>query len=102
MNLNHTNPVRVLFCLTGIAISQRHLRLCMTRNRIYSVWNEKHSFADSTSISCPLSMLLYLLSYLDRITIGSARLYHLEEDLHLQGDQFQTAVSIFAVTYIRK
>lgn len=50
----------------------------------------------------PLIMLLYLLSYLDRINIGNARLYHLEEDLHLAGNQFQTAVSIFSVTYIRK
>ena len=31
---------------------------------------------------------------------GNARLYGLEEDLGLQGDQYQTAVSILFVTYI--
>ncbi|KAJ9145473.1 Flap endonuclease 1 [Pleurostoma richardsiae] len=48
----------------------------------------------------PLVMALYLFSFLDRVNIGNARLYHLEEDLNLTGDQFQTAVSILFVTYL--
>ncbi|KAJ4998117.1 putative transporter [Colletotrichum sp. SAR 10_66] len=48
----------------------------------------------------PLVMLLYLLSFLDRVNIGNARLYNLESDLNLQGNQFQVAVSILFVTYI--
>ncbi|KAI9374857.1 major facilitator superfamily domain-containing protein [Aspergillus egyptiacus] len=48
----------------------------------------------------PPVMLLYLLSFLDRVNIGNARLYHLEEDLGLEGDQYQIAVSILFVTYI--
>ncbi|KAL0936982.1 MFS transporter [Colletotrichum truncatum] len=48
----------------------------------------------------PLVMLLYLLSFLDRVNIGNARLYNLERDLGLQGNQFQVAVSILFVTYI--
>ncbi|KAB5542398.1 major facilitator superfamily transporter [Coniochaeta sp. 2T2.1] len=48
----------------------------------------------------PLVMLLYLFSFLDRVNIGNARLYHLEEDLGLEGNQFQVAVSILFVTYI--
>ncbi|CBF81477.1 allantoate permease family MFS transporter [Aspergillus nidulans FGSC A4] len=48
----------------------------------------------------PPVMLLYLLSFLDRVNIGNARLYGLEEDLGLEGDQYQIAVSILFVTYI--
>ncbi|KAF2267637.1 high-affinity nicotinic acid transporter-like protein [Lojkania enalia] len=48
----------------------------------------------------PVVMLLYLLSFLDRVNIGNARLYGLEEDLGLNSDQFQVAVSILFVTYI--
>ncbi|KAK5995499.1 putative transporter [Cladobotryum mycophilum] len=35
-----------------------------------------------------------------RVNIGNARLYGLEKDLGLQGDQFQVAVSILFVTYL--
>ncbi|KAF2813790.1 MFS general substrate transporter [Mytilinidion resinicola] len=48
----------------------------------------------------PTVMLLYLLSFLDRVNIGNARLYGLEKDLGLHGNQFQVAVSILFVTYI--
>ncbi|KAI5459137.1 major facilitator superfamily domain-containing protein [Mariannaea sp. PMI_226] len=48
----------------------------------------------------PPVMLLYLLSFLDRVNVGNARLYGLEEDLGLKGNQYQTAVSILFVTYI--
>lgn len=44
---------------------------------------------------------LYLTSgSLDRVNIGNARLYGLEEDLGLEGDQYQIAVSLLFVTYI--
>ncbi|KAL4867472.1 hypothetical protein BDV12DRAFT_171260 [Aspergillus spectabilis] len=48
----------------------------------------------------PPVILLYLLSFLDRVNIGNARLYKMEEDLGLEGDQYQIAVSILFVTYI--
>ncbi|KAH7311327.1 major facilitator superfamily domain-containing protein [Stachybotrys elegans] len=48
----------------------------------------------------PPVMLLYLLSFLDRVNIGNARLYGMEEDLGLVGGQYQTAVSVLFVTYI--
>ncbi|BCR89666.1 putative MFS transporter [Aspergillus chevalieri] len=47
----------------------------------------------------PFVVLLYLFSFLDRVNIGNARLYGLEEDLGLVGDQYQVAVSILFVTY---
>ncbi|KAF4549756.1 MFS-type transporter-like protein 57 [Elsinoe fawcettii] len=52
------------------------------------------------SIIIPVVMLLYTLSFLDRVNIGNARLYGLEEDLNLSSTQYQTAVSILFVTYI--
>ncbi|KAL4886178.1 major facilitator superfamily domain-containing protein [Aspergillus karnatakaensis] len=48
----------------------------------------------------PPVILLYLLSFLDRVNIGNARLYGMEDDLGLEGDQYQIAVSILFVTYI--
>lgn len=48
----------------------------------------------------PPTMLLYLFSFLDRVNVGNARLYGLEEDLGLHGSQFQTAVSLLFVTYV--
>lgn len=47
----------------------------------------------------PPVMLLYLFSFLDRVNIGNARLYGLEQDLGLVGDDYQLAVSILFVTY---
>ncbi|KAE8148494.1 major facilitator superfamily domain-containing protein [Aspergillus avenaceus] len=47
----------------------------------------------------PMVVLLYLFSFLDRVNIGNARLYGLEEDLGLVGNQYQVAVSILFVTY---
>ncbi|KAK7757428.1 hypothetical protein SLS62_000442 [Diatrype stigma] len=48
----------------------------------------------------PLVMLLYTFSFLDRVNIGNARLYDMESDLGLTGNQYQIAVSILFVTYL--
>ncbi|KAI9685307.1 MAG: hypothetical protein M1822_004680 [Bathelium mastoideum] len=48
----------------------------------------------------PMVMLLYLFSFLDRVNIGNARLYGMEDDLNLYGNRYQTAVSLVFVTYI--
>lgn len=65
----------------------------------------------------PIVMLLYLFSFLDRqvihwcepnerklmirrVNIGNARLYGMEKDLGLVGNQYQTAVSLLFVTYL--
>ncbi|CAG8960421.1 hypothetical protein HYFRA_00008139 [Hymenoscyphus fraxineus] len=47
----------------------------------------------------PLTMLLYMFSFLDRVNIGNAKLYGLQQDLGLVGNQYQIAVSILFVTY---
>ncbi|KAI1774304.1 major facilitator superfamily domain-containing protein [Hypoxylon cercidicola] len=48
----------------------------------------------------PMVILIYIMNYLDRNAIGSARLGGLEEDLGLQGYQFQTCVAILNVGYL--
>jgi hypothetical protein len=35
-----------------------------------------------------------------RVNIGNAKLYRIEEDLKLKGNQYQTAVSLLFVTYL--
>ncbi|KAF3919019.1 hypothetical protein ABW21_db0200422 [Orbilia brochopaga] len=49
----------------------------------------------------PVVMTLYMLAFLDRINIGNARLYGLEEELGIAGTlKYQTAVSLLFVTYL--
>lgn len=48
----------------------------------------------------PVVMLLYLTSFLDRVNIGNARLYGMEKDLGLVGNDYLIAVSMLFVTYI--
>lgn len=42
----------------------------------------------------PMLWILYLFNYLDRTSIAQARLNTFEEDLGLEGNQFNTAVSV--------
>ncbi|KAF8522744.1 major facilitator superfamily domain-containing protein [Hysterangium stoloniferum] len=48
----------------------------------------------------PYASLLYLLSFLDRVNIGQARLAGLEKDLKLHGNQYNIALTIFFVSYV--
>lgn len=48
----------------------------------------------------PFSTLLYLLSFLDRINIGQARVYGLEADLGMTPSDYALALSIFFVGYV--
>ena len=48
----------------------------------------------------PMIILMYILNYLDRNNIASARLAGLETDLGLVGTQYQTCVSILFVGYL--
>lgn len=48
----------------------------------------------------PMLVLLYILNYLDRNNVASARLGGLETDLGLHGNQYQTGISILFVGYI--
>jgi hypothetical protein len=48
----------------------------------------------------PMMLIMYILNYLDRNNIASARLAGLEQDLDLKGSQFQSSVSILFVGYL--
>ncbi|KAM0413197.1 hypothetical protein ACHAPD_008284 [Fusarium lateritium] len=48
----------------------------------------------------PMLWLMYLFNYLDRNAIVNARLNNLEEDLGLEGTQYNTCVSILFVGYM--
>ncbi|CAA9956429.1 hypothetical protein P3342_000048 [Pyrenophora teres f. teres] len=50
----------------------------------------------------PMICWIYLMNFMDRVNIGNARLYGLEEDLGMDpaGNKFQIAVSILFVTYV--
>jgi len=48
----------------------------------------------------PILNILYLVSFLDRVNIGNAKLAHIEEDLGLIGTQFNWCLSIFFIGYI--
>ncbi|CAG8825789.1 7738_t:CDS:2, partial [Gigaspora rosea] len=43
----------------------------------------------------PLIIVLNILSFLDRVNIGNAKLAHLEQDLNLVGNEYNWALSIF-------
>ncbi|KAJ5115797.1 permease of the major facilitator superfamily [Penicillium angulare] len=48
----------------------------------------------------PLVILVYLMNYIDRNNYAAAKLQGLETDLNLNGQQYQTGLSILFVAYI--
>ncbi|KAI5857497.1 major facilitator superfamily domain-containing protein [Durotheca rogersii] len=48
----------------------------------------------------PLLQFLYMLTFLDRVNIGNARLWNLESDLQMTGYDYNIIVLVFYVPYI--
>jgi hypothetical protein len=48
----------------------------------------------------PPLCVLYLLAFLDRVNIANARLYSLEKDLGLIGNQYNICLVMFFVPYV--
>jgi MFS family permease len=48
----------------------------------------------------PILTVLFLFAFLDRINIGNARLLGLEEELDMQGHQYNIALFVFFIPYI--
>ncbi|CDK24943.1 unnamed protein product [Kuraishia capsulata CBS 1993] len=48
----------------------------------------------------PPFCLLYFLAFLDRVNISNSKVYGLEADLGLVGNQFNTALTVFFVPYV--
>ncbi|KAI1080098.1 MFS transporter [Whalleya microplaca] len=47
----------------------------------------------------PIVMSLYFVNFLDRVNIGNSKLYGLEEDLALVGNQYQICVAVLFIPY---
>lgn len=48
----------------------------------------------------PILFVLFLLSFIDRINIGNARLQGLEKDLNMKNHDYNIALFIFFIPYI--
>ncbi|GME90525.1 unnamed protein product [Ambrosiozyma monospora] len=48
----------------------------------------------------PPFCLLYFLAFLDRVNISNAKVYGIEKELGLHGDQFNTCLTVFFVPYV--
>lgn len=48
----------------------------------------------------PILGMLYLVSNLDRVNIGNAKIEGMDRDLNLTGVQYNTALSVFFISYI--
>lgn len=48
----------------------------------------------------PILGMLYLVSNLDRVNIGNAKIEGMDKDLKLTGVQYNTALSVFFISYI--
>jgi len=48
----------------------------------------------------PYVSLLYLVSFLDRVNIGQARLAGLQKDLEINNNEYSIALTIFFVSYV--
>ncbi|KAF8913881.1 MFS transporter [Gymnopilus junonius] len=48
----------------------------------------------------PPLALLWLANFIDRSNVGNARIAGLEKDTHLKGNQFNTVLAVFYVTYL--
>ncbi|KAF7301835.1 MFS domain-containing protein [Mycena indigotica] len=47
----------------------------------------------------PWFSLLFMLSFLDRTSIGNAKLYHMEADLNITDSQYLIALTVFFIAY---
>lgn len=50
-------------------------------------------------LSYSTSLLSQTTSFMDRVSIGNARLYNMEVELNMGGDDYLLAVSVLFITY---
>lgn len=53
-------------------------------------------------IILPMMFMFYMLSYLDRVNIGNARIQGMNEELRLQGNRYNTAALVCATMGLAK
>lgn len=91
-------PVKGDGGLKGVPPEQRELYLQFQSKD--DEWKEYHSKKLLRRLDfrlLPLIVLMYLLNFLDRSNLAQARLGTLEEDLDMDGTDFNLATSIFFV-----
>ncbi|RHZ54286.1 hypothetical protein Glove_428g67 [Diversispora epigaea] len=93
-------------------MSQRHLvKGKLTSRGKYDKYNDEYEDEEEKeeerkllrkmdSRLLPLVTLLYVLSFLDRVNIGNAKLANIEEDLGLTGNQYNWSLAIFFIGYV--
>ncbi|OCB84497.1 MFS transporter [Sanghuangporus baumii] len=69
------------------------------RSEDYRMMSRKILMKLDLQVLPPLA-LLWLANFIDRTNIGNARIAGLEKDTHLHGNQFNTALAVFYVSYI--
>lgn len=69
----------------------------LTPNEFKKIGNEATSKMDIVILPC--LMLMYILNYLDRNNIASAKLANLSEDLDLTPTEYQSCISILFAGY---
>lgn len=67
---------------------------------VFSKETEKRLVKNIDIRLLPLIVTIYIFNYLDRNSITQARLYGLQEDTHVAGVTYNTAISIFSAGYI--
>lgn len=74
-----------------------------SQETIHDAWSnkaEKRVLRKCDLHVLPMLYILYMLSYLDRINIGNARIQGLEKDLGMVGNDYNIALQVFFVPYI--
>ncbi|KAL5508394.1 hypothetical protein ACEPAH_6013 [Sanghuangporus vaninii] len=69
------------------------------RSEDYRMMSRKVLMKLDLQVLPPLA-LLWLANFIDRTNIGNAKIAGLEKDTHLHGNQFNTALAVFYVSYI--
>lgn len=73
-------------------------------NSEFGGWEERQKLERNMlwKLDCRMSVMIiiYILNYIDRNNAAAARLRGFEEDLHLEGQEFNTLLSILYVGYI--
>lgn len=50
----------------------------------------------------PIMALLFLCSFLDRTNVGNAKVYKMEDDIHISDHQYDTCLVIYYAFYIAR
>lgn len=84
----------------GKAFKESMMSIYRSYDPVFSKETEKRLVKNIDIRLLPLIVTIYIFNYLDRNSITQARLYGLQEDTHVTGVTYNTAISIFSAGYI--